>query len=156
MQQLMSQHLALFEVFSLALLAIFWITVGLLVSWITGWRSLAERYRTDREVPEHRRWMQRARMRCGMGYNNALTMGSDAEGIYMGMTLPMFPGHPRLFIPWSDVQVEEPQQWLWLMMRTLRLGPDGIPLRMRESLAEFLMQPRGGSAPALGTVGSTF
>jgi hypothetical protein len=157
MQQLTSQHPAIFGVFSLALLAIFWIATGLLVSWITGWRSLAERYKTNREFPARKRWMQSARMRAGVRFNHALTLGSDAEGIYMGMTLPMFPGQRRLFIPWSDVKAEEPQHLLWLMMRTLRLGPDGIPLRVREPLAQFLLQPRGGmNATVPGIVSSTF
>jgi len=157
MQVVTSQHPAIFGVFSIALLAIIWIAIGLLISWITGWRALAERYKTDREFPEHKRWMQSARMRAGVRFNHALTLGSDAEGIYVGMTLPMFPGNPRLFIPWSDVRVEEPQRLLWLMMRALRLGTDGIPLRVREPLAEFLLQPRGGmNATVPGIVSSTF
>jgi hypothetical protein len=78
-------------------------------------------------------------MRVGANYNNILTLGSDGEGITMGLTINLFPGHPPLFIPWVDVQVEEPKRYFFVMMRTLRLGPGGIPLRVREPLAEFLL-----------------
>jgi len=77
-----------------------------------------------------------------MRINHGLTLGSDAGGISMGMTIPILAGYPRLFIPWSDVIAEEPRRWLFLMVRTFRLGPDEVPFRVRESLAEFLLEPR--------------
>ena len=125
--------------------AILWAGIGVVVSLVSGWRSLAERYRTEREFPEHKRRMQSAQMRVGANYNNILTLASDAEGLYMGLTINMFPGHPRLFIPWADVVTEEPRRYLFLMVRMFRLGPSGIPLRVRESLAEFLLEGKAAS-----------
>ena len=157
MQEFPNQHPALFAV---AICAGF-ITWFAFITWVTalvaGWRSLAGRYRTDREFPEHRRRMQSAMMRSGIGMNHALTFGSDEEGIYMGLTIPILAGYPKLFIPWSDIQVEEPRRWWFLMRRRLRLGPDAIPLRIREPLAQFLLQARGGeNVPVAGTISSTF
>jgi hypothetical protein len=36
------------------------------------------------------------------------------------------------------------------MTRRLRLGPDRIPLRVREALADFLLETRGGMDGGLG------
>jgi hypothetical protein len=119
-----------------------WTLVCFLIAAISGWQSLAKRYRTEREFPAHRRGLQSAQMRMRAGYNNILTVGSDAEGIYLDVLILFRPGHPRLFIPWTEVQAEEPTRWLFLAMRTLRLGPDGIPLKVRMKLADFLLQAR--------------
>jgi hypothetical protein len=146
MQQFVTQHPNGFAAGMAAFFVALWFVVGLVISLVSGWHALAERYRTDREFPVRRRPMQSARMRAACGYNNILTLGSDEEGIYMGMTISLFPGHRRLFIPWADIEVQEAKRVLWAMMRTLRLGPDRIPLRVRESLAEFLLAGRGSGA----------
>lgn len=122
-----------------------WLTIGYAVALLSGWRSLAEHYRTDRPFPGHKRWMQSAKLRLGAGYNNALTLGSDADGIYMAVLFLFRMGHPPLFIPWGDIQIDEPKRFLFLMSRKFRLGPDGIPLRVREPLAQFLLQANTGA-----------
>lgn len=150
MQEFVNQHPALFI---LAIAAFFLLTSVVAmggVAVVGGWRSLAGRYRTERELPEHRRSLQRAQMRLGTNYNNILTLGSDADGLYMAMPKLLSLGHPRLFIPWSEIQVEEPQRWFFFMTRRLRLGPDRIPLRVREALADFLLEARGASGSLSG------
>lgn len=142
MQEFETQHPAMFVVCAFAGSAILWVGIGVVISLVSGWRSLAGRYRTEREFPEHKRRMQSARMRAFTGYNNILTLSSDAEGITMGMTVNLFPGHPRLFVSWADVVVEEPKRTLWVTMRTLRLGPGGIPLRLSEGLVQFLLETK--------------
>jgi hypothetical protein len=137
--------------------AALWMGVGFLISMVSGWHSLAERYRTDRPFPTHKRWMQSAKMRFSCGYNSILTLASDSEALYLGVLAPFRVGHPRLFVPWGNIRVEEPKRYLFLMSRMLRLGPDAIPLRVREPLAQFLLGPRGDTNTAApGAVSSTF
>ena len=158
MQQFLNQHPALF----IAAFAAFFLLVSMVamagVAITGGWRLLAERYRTERELPAHRRSMQRAQMRWFTSYNNILTLGSDADGLYMALPRILGFGHPPLFIPWRDIQIGEPRQLLWMRMRNLSLGPNAIPLRIREPLAQFLLEPRGGETDtaASGVVSSTF
>jgi hypothetical protein len=161
MQEFMTQHPSFATAAAGAGFVLWFSFVSWFTSLLLGWRSLAQRYRTERQFPEHRRWMQSASMRLGGGINHALTLGSDAEGIYAGMTISIFVGYPRLFIPWTDISVEEPRRWFFFMARRLRLGPDAIPLRVREPLADFLLEPRGGMNAAVnaatpGTISSTF
>ncbi len=111
MQEFLKQHPGLF----IAAFAVFFLLASMVamagVAVAGGWRSLAERYRTEREMPAHRRSMQRAQMRWYTSYNNILTLGSDAEGLYMAMLRIMSFGHPPLFIPWRGVQVGEAKGW---------------------------------------------
>lgn len=118
--------------------------MALVLSWLSGWRSLAKRYRTEREFPVYRRQMQTAAMKGGIRYSNIVTAGSDAEGLYLRLPAILSLGQPPLFVPWADIQVDDPTESLFVKRQTLRLGPDGIPLRVRESLAEFLLAGRNG------------
>jgi len=77
--------------------------------------------------------------------------------MYMGAFVLFRAGQPPLFIPWGEIELEEPRRWWFFMTRRLYLGPDRIPLRLRLRTAQFLLEPRGGeSVAAIGTVSSTF
>jgi hypothetical protein len=86
-------------------------------------------------------------MRGMTGYNGVLTLGSDAEGVYLGVMFLFRFAHPPLFIPWSDVAVEEPTRWFFFRVRKLRLGSGRILLKLREPLARFLLAERPTGAP---------
>jgi|SRR6185312_2620539 len=154
MQEFADQHPALF--FCLVFPTM-WVLVGFLIALVGGWSQLAGRYRTEREFPQHKRWLQSAQMRFTIGYNSVLTLASDSEGLCMGVITPFRMGHPPLFIPWTAIQVEEPKRYMFFMSRMLRLGPDAIPLRLRQRTAQFLLEPRGAaSVPVAGTISSSF
>ena len=142
MPQFAAQHTVEYVAAYIVLFAASWIAGTFLISRVSGWGALASRYRTERDLPQHRRWLQSARMRAGIGYNNILTFGSDAEGLYLRIPWLFAIGHPPLFLPWTEIQAEESKRWLFGMVRTLRLGPDRIPLRLREPLVQFLLEAR--------------
>lgn len=119
-----------------------WVGVSALISLAGGWWGLAKRYRTERTFPAHKRSLQRGQMRAGTGYNGVLTLASDAEGLYLGVMFLFRVAHPPLFIPWSEIEIEEPKRWLFFLVQRLRLGPDRIPLQLRERLAQFLLSER--------------
>ena len=118
---------------------VFWALVSCIISIAGGWWKLAQQYRTEQPLPAHRRTTQRGQMRFMVGYNNVLTIASDAEGLYLGVFFLFRIGHPRLFLPWAGVEVEAPKRSLFTTWQTLRLGPDRIPLRLRASLVDFLL-----------------
>jgi len=158
MQELFDQHPAAF--FSV-MFPTMWLTIGFLIARIGGWGLLAEKYRTDREFPRRKRWMQSAQMRFGTNYNSVLTLASDSEGIYMRVMSLFRMGHPPLFIPWAEIQVDEPRRWLLWKRVALQLGTEAVPLRLYERTAKFLLEPRGGmdavgNAAATGTISSSF
>lgn len=157
MQTFLNQH-PVWSAFAFVIYFVaLWTGVGFIIGLVSGWHSLAERYKTDRMFPDHKRRMRSAKMRFSASYNNVLTLASDLEGLYLGVFVVFRVGHPPLFVPWSEIQVDEPKRYFFLMSRMFYLGPNRVPFRIREPLAQFLLQPRGGSnAPTPGTISSSF
>ncbi|MDR3746046.1 MAG: hypothetical protein P4K80_07955 [Acidobacteriaceae bacterium] len=142
MDKFIGQHVAFSASFLTLYFVVFWAGVGVLISVVGGWRSLAQRYRTERTFPDHKRWLQSGQMYRMVGYNNVLTVASDNEGIYLGVLFLFRIAHPPLFIPWSEIEIETPQQKFFVSVQKLRLGPDRIPLRLRTKLVEFLQSEK--------------
>jgi hypothetical protein len=141
MQDFINAHPAL----SLAGFAVYfvllWTAISFMIAFAGGWRRLAQRYRTQLPFPAYKRRFQSGYFRLIVGYRSVLTLASDTNGIHLGVVFPFRLGHPRLFIPWSDIQIEPTERWLFLTRQTLRFGPTQIPLRLRASLVEFLCKP---------------
>ncbi len=119
-----------------------------LVSRFSGWASLGEKFRLSRPFVSRARSFQSAQLRGWAGYNNCLTIGADAEGLYLRV---MFFGanvfHPALFIPWPDVTVQR-KQLLWWNYVEFRLGRElSVPFRISERLARELKDAAGNSWP---------
>ena len=91
-------------------------------------------------------------MRYLVGYNNCLTLGANREGFYISLALPLFLGHPPLFIPWREISVTR-KKVLWFKQVRLGLGREApIPFQISERLAEKLRASAEQSWPveALG------
>ena len=108
MQGFMEQHPALFGLGFAAYFVLLWVGIGFIVPVFSGWRALAQRYRTDRPFPEHTRRMQSGQMRSMTNYGRVLILGSDSEGLYLGVMFLFRIGHAPLFIPWQNVEFESP------------------------------------------------
>ncbi len=119
------------------------VVVLYLVSFFSGWRSLSEYYRTDRPMPTGS-FTSSGQFRFLMRYNNALRLGSDAEGLYLGFWPRL--AHPPLFIPWSEIEVRPARRVLFFPMQTLVLGRDlQIPFTTRQRDADRLLSRAGGA-----------
>lgn len=101
-----------------------WCGTLIVMARLGGWIALAARYRaTDR--CEGRRWhFQDAGFRCWVNYGKVLTVGANAEGLYLAITIPIFPAHPPLFIPWSETKME--------MKHSFWQGGDYLEIRFPE------------------------
>ena len=105
---------------------------------------LCELVERDRSGPEFtgERWrFQSGRMRWGCGYNNCLTLGANAEGLYMAVILPW---HPPLFIPWIEITARDEKRW-WGDATVFTLGRETqIPLSVFKSVGDKLLAQRTG------------
>ena len=142
MAEWMQQNPALVPVAAAAFFVGVWVVAVVLVSLLSGWWGLAEQYRTETPFPARMRRFQRGQMRWRTNYGNILTVVSDSRGLYLSVMFLFRLGHPPLFISWADISFEDPNLWLFFSMQRLRLGPDRIPLRLRESLVDFLRAGR--------------
>jgi len=125
-----------------------WTTVGFLISRISGWALLAERFRTDSRFPGPTWGWQSARMRWGCNYNNCLTIGSDPSGLYLSMMFLFRIGSPALLVPWPEVIVWRRRTVLFFQFVEFRLGrEEQVPFMIRKKLADSLQSAAGSSWP---------
>src|SRR5262249_25216809 len=89
--------------FVFALVVGVFLTIGWACAQLGGWSALAAHYRTRAPFAGKRWRMQSITMHGWVGYNGGVTVGANADGLYLAM--PMLVGHPPLFIPWTDLSL---------------------------------------------------
>ena len=76
------------------------------IAWMGGWWHLAREFPDDALLHD-RGPVRRRRFQSGsfglMNYNSALTIGVYEQGLRVAALWPFRPGHPPLFIPWSEL-----------------------------------------------------
>ena len=125
-----------------------WCAALFVISRVSGWALLANRFRTDSPFPGKTWGWQSARLRWGSNYNNCLTVGSDPSGLYLSLMFIFRISSPPLLIPWPEVTVWRRRQFLFFRFVEFRLGrEEQVPLLMREKLADSLRSAAGPSWP---------
>jgi hypothetical protein len=107
-----------------------WLLVGMILSHVSGWASLAERYAATGRPAGHRLWGQVVSV--GPVRENGITgVAVGSEGLYL-FASPLFRfGRRRLLIPWRAVKYLSERKVLW--WRSYKLDLDGITtVRVRE------------------------
>ncbi len=131
-----------------------WAGIMLVVSWLGGWAELARVYRPPRPFNGRRWWFQSASMRYRLNYGLCLIVGANAQGLSLSILLPFRPGHPPLFVPWSDITVASqksrafPYSLLGFGYVELRFRrAPSVPLRIMQGLGRRLAQSAGPAWP---------
>jgi hypothetical protein len=103
------------------LFPIFWSLVIGLISVLSGWQRLAQRYRATLP-PWGKKWSWQYGMIGWAGYNGVLILTANSEGLFME-TLWLFGfGHPRLFIPWHEFREAKVQSYFFRRQVTATVG----------------------------------
>ncbi len=121
----------------------FWVSISLLLSWLGGWQALARCYRAVPAFSGRRFWTQagmRSRVSC------AVSLGSNADGLFLS-AMPLFRiGNRPLFIPWSDITIANRKRWFGALTRFEFSAVQGVPLDVTTRVAERLLD----NAPSRG------
>lgn len=89
------------------LIAAAWLAYSALISVISGWRELGERFRSDEPVEGERFRFQSVSLGwewLPLNYGGCLFATVGPRGIALTMVLPLRFMHPRLMIPWSAIE----------------------------------------------------
>jgi hypothetical protein len=134
-----------------------WVTVSFLIALVGGWFELGRIYRATRGFAGSSWRFQDAQFRLLTHYNNILTVGSNADGLYLAVFLPFRIGHPPLFIPWQDVSVR-PGTFLWFRIYKFEFRQvPSVRLQLREKLGKKIQIAAGSAWPGdRGVAGSAF
>jgi hypothetical protein len=128
------------------LLAVFGMSgASYLLSWVSGWHKLAQRYRFEREFVGERWRFQSAGMRWNTAYRGILTVGANAEGLYLAVAFLFRPGHPPLLIPWREITARERRRWM-IAGTQFELGQETkVPLWLYANLGTKVLAQRPGN-----------
>lgn len=91
--------------------AVWWCIVLSAVGALLGWGKLARHYRTT--APFHGTVRRFRSAKIGLSnYSGVLSVGTNPDGLHLAV-FPLFrPGHPPLFVPWSDITATPTAGWL--------------------------------------------
>lgn len=125
-----------------------WLLISYVLSWMSGWHLLAQRFRTDAEFTGTLyRWFH-ATMRCGVHYNGALKAGTNVEGLSLAPIFLFRIGHSPLFIPWTEISVGSSRWYDLYLSVTLILGrEEQVPFRISQRTARKLRIQAGPGWP---------
>ena len=138
-----------FPFYSVLFFICFWCLITLLISAISGWMTLARKFRLENEFQGEKWRFRTAYMRFLSHYSNVITIGSDRTGLYMSLFHLFRIGHPPLLIPWPEVTILQGEHfYFFFKTKKFFLGrEERIPLRISASLAENLRQAAGPAWP---------
>jgi hypothetical protein len=127
--------------------------VGLWVgmSFITArgnWAALAGAYRYSGAWPLGR-WRHQDGDVGSEQYDNGLTIGADANGLYLAIVFLFRAGHPPLFIPWTEISVRRQERFLCAYAVFHFRSVPTVPLRVGESLGRRIVAAAGPAWPNL-------
>jgi hypothetical protein len=114
-----------------------WVLASYVIALIGGWRALAGRDAAGAAEFTGEKWsMQSGRMRWTTRYNGALTVGANAEGLYLGVLFMFRVGHPPLYVPWTAVSLRENRGLVFTYITIDFLEEPGISLTVSRQLGE--------------------
>jgi hypothetical protein len=120
-----------------------WILVMRLLSFVSGWHRLAERYHHPEEFRGTVLRNQSARLR-GVNFNRVLDIGAGEEGLYLVPMILFRLFHKPLLIPWGEIEAEPFRRFLSGGVRLTFRSVHGVPLELSRRAHERIMERRGG------------
>ena len=126
----------------LALCVVMMVFICYLISLISGWFSLSERFRLQSEPCGETKgagpFFYTVYMRFWGHYSSIIRITAAEDALYLSVILPFRIGHPPLRISWKEIQFGR-TKFLWRRYVVLTLGEqERIPMRISESMARKL------------------
>ena len=84
-----------------------WLGVSFVLSKIGGWADLVQDYRSDGSEEGEKWRFRNVSMKGTVFYSGCVFFTSNRSGLGLSILFPFRFGHPPLFVPWSDISIEE-------------------------------------------------
>ena len=98
-----------------------WIVVTALLSRLSGWRELAQRY-PHTGTPEESFSFQTVSFRWAINYRNCVTIGLAPEGLSLSILKPFRMFHPSILIPWSVIRSADATRYFFYDATRIQIG----------------------------------
>jgi hypothetical protein len=127
----------------IVLFPIVWVAVCILLSRMSGWHKLAEKYIRIDFVSGEKWRFRSARLRHSVGYNGCVNFYANREGLGISIFFPFRVGHPPLFIPWTDISISKETKFFRKMI-SFKVGREfPIPIIVYERLGYKILAVAG-------------
>jgi hypothetical protein len=128
---------------------IFWCVISFLIATLSGWRALAQKFPMTSTFTGTTWGFQSARMRWTTRYGSCLNVGADPMGLKLSIIFLFRPGHPPLFVLWTEILFQERRNYILFTQVKLRLGrEEQIPFTISGRLADRIKTAAGTNWPA--------
>lgn len=124
-----------------------WCFIVYLISVLGGWRRLSETYRLAGSFHGKIWRFRTVSLRWRTRYGGCVNIGANPLGLYLSVLFIFRPGHPALFIPWSDVSVREVRLWGARRLEMRFRTSEAVPVRIRPALGRLLAEAAGENWP---------
>lgn len=113
-----------------------WCGVLFLLSHLSGWRRLAERYRASGQSGGHEfRWQ--SGYVGAVSYRNCLNVRVGPSGVSLALVRPLHVFHPDLQIPWAALSNPQSMKVLWHESTRFDVGtPKVTTIRLPKTVVE--------------------
>jgi hypothetical protein len=120
----------------------FWCTICCLISFLTGWFSLARRFKKQSEpygeIHSAGPFFYTVYMRFWGKYSSVIRLTAAGDALYASILFPFRIGHPPLRVPWDQIRFGR-TKFFFRTYIVLTLGnQERIPLRISLRMARNL------------------
>ena len=148
MQDFSNNHPFLFAIGFVVYFICLWCGICLLLGFVSGWRTLAKRFRSTSAFMGSTWSGRSAYMRWLVHLGRILTVGTDSTGLFLRLMILFRIGQPSLLVPWSEVSVRKRGKILFFRYVVLELGRDErIPLIISGDLTDKIQAGAGTEWP---------
>lgn len=132
----------------LLFVVLFFFVIPFVIARVGGWAALAAEYRLNGQFEGTRWWFQELTLRGWCGYNGGVSVGANADGLYLNTIF--WVSHPPLFIPWVELSVARREvKFLGFRVGQVEFATRRVPsvhIALRESLLKKIAAAHGGLA----------
>jgi hypothetical protein len=137
----------LFEDHFYVVFPIIWIAICIILSRMSGWHKLAQKYLRIDFVSGEKWRFRSAKLRYSVGYNSCVNFVANREGLGISIFFVFRVGHPPLFIRWTDIAISKETKFLRNVIR-FTVGRDfPIPILVPKSLGLKIIEAAGQYLP---------
>jgi hypothetical protein len=100
-----------------------------------GWKQLTQNYKANTSFVGARLNFQTAIINTGK-QSGTINVGINSSGLHLSCIFFLRPGHPPLFIPWSEISWTRERERYPYAIKLQTAKQPGIPILITESLFE--------------------
>lgn len=137
----------LFENYFIVFFPILWVAISFVLSRISGWHELGEKYSRINFVSGEKWRFRSARLRHSVSYNNCVIFVANREGLGISIFFLFRFGHPPLFIPWTDISIQKETKFFRKALCFMVGREFPIPIMVYKNLGNKILSVAGQNPP---------